>query len=304
MPRGADAVVVVERSEMVGPDEVLLSEGAHLGRHVRPAGDDVAPGDLVLEAGTVLAPAHLGVLASVGCRRPVVVPRPSVAVVSTGDELVDDDRPLGPGQIRETNRPTLMAAVTAFGMRAVDFGTVPDDAGQIRAALIAAASAHDAVITTGGVSMGDVDLVKVVLGEVADMTWMQVAIRPAKPFAFGVLDGTPVFGLPGNPVSSLVSLAMLALPGLRAMAGRGDLDLPRVRVRVAEGLDTRTDGRTAFVRARVGWVDGRFEAVPVSRQGSHQLAASADANALLVVDGAVQPGETADAVLLRDPFGP
>ena len=169
---------------------------------------------------------------------------------------------------------------------------------------IAAASAHDAVITTGGVSMGDVDLVKVVLGEVADMTWMQVAIRPAKPFAFGVLDGTPVFGLPGNPVSSLVSLAMLALPGLRAMAGRGDLDLPRVRVRVAEGLDTRTDGRTAFVRARVGWVDGRFEAVPVSRQGSHQLAASADANALLVVDGAVQPGETADAVLLRDPFGP
>ena len=304
MPRGADAVVVVERSEMVGPDEVLLSEGAHLGRHVRPAGDDVAPGDLVLEAGTVLAPAHLGVLASVGCRRPVVVPRPSVAVVSTGDELVDDDRPLGPGQIRETNRPTLMAAVTAFGMRAVDFGTIPDDAGQIRAALIAAASAHDAVITTGGVSMGDVDLVKVVLGEVADMTWMQVAIRPAKPFAFGVLDGTPVFGLPGNPVSSLVSLAMLALPGLRAMAGRGDLDLPRVRVRVAEGLDTRTDGRTAFVRARVGWVDGRFEAVPVSRQGSHQLAASADANALLVVDGAVQPGETADAVLLRDPFGP
>ena len=304
MPRGADAVVVVERSEMVGPDEVLLSEGAHLGRHVRPAGDDVAPGDLVLEAGTVLAPAHLGVLASVGCRRPVVVPRPSVAVVSTGDELVDDDRPLGPGQIRETNRPTLMAAVTAFGMRAVDFGTVPDDAGQIRAALMAAASAHDAVITTGGVSMGDVDLVKVVLGEVADMTWMQVAIRPAKPFAFGVLDGTPVFGLPGNPVSSLVSLAMLALPGLRAMAGRGDLDLPRVRVRVAEGLDTRTDGRTAFVRARVGWVDNRFEAVPVSRQGSHQLAASASANALLVVDEAVQPGETVDAVLLRDPFGP
>jgi molybdopterin molybdotransferase len=213
MPPGADAVVVVERSTPTGDGAVLLTETAAPGRHVRPAGDDIAPGQEALAAGTVLTAAHLGVLAALGRRTPTVVPRPTVGILSTGDELVDDDGPLQPGQIRETNRPTLVAAAAGFGVRAVDLGTVPDDRDRIRAALIDAARHHDAVVTTGGVSMGDVDLVKVVLAEVADMRWMQVAIRPAKPFAFGVLDGTPVFGLPGNPVSSLVSLAVLACRG-------------------------------------------------------------------------------------------
>lgn len=312
MPRGADAVVMVERSARVGDaaaggDEwVELFESVSVGRHVRPAGDDLATGAVVAEPGTVLGPALLGVLASVGVRRPVVVRRPRVAVISTGDELVDDERPLGPGQIRESNRPTLVAAARSFGFDAIDVGTVPDDAGALEAALVSAASAYDAVVTSGGVSMGDFDLVKVVLDRLAEMTWMQVAIRPAKPFAFGVLDGTPVFGLPGNPVSSLVSLALLGVPGLRRRAGRSDLDLPTVTAEAGVGLTRRTDGRTAYLRVAVRWQGDRFTALPVGAQGSHHLAATALANGLAVLpDGpGVEAGGPVEVVLLADPFLP
>jgi molybdenum cofactor synthesis domain-containing protein len=233
----------------------------------------------------------------------VVIPRPRLGVISTGDELVDDDRPLAPGQIRESNRPMLVALARSFGIDAVDLGTVPDDADALRAALLAAAASCDAVATSGGVSMGDFDLVKVVLDEIAEMRWMQIAIRPAKPFAFGVLDGTPVFGLPGNPVSSMVSLSLLGVPGLRRLAGRADLDLPRVEVTAGDGLRRRPDGRTAYLRASCRWVDGRLVATPVSGQGSHQLASAADANALVELpDGeGVDPGEPVRAVLLALP---
>jgi molybdopterin biosynthesis enzyme len=151
--------------------------------------------------------------------------------------------------------------------------------------------------------MGDFDLVKVVLDELAEMRWMQVAIRPAKPFAFGVIGATPVFGLPGNPVSSMVSLALLGVPGLRRLAGRADLDLPRVTAIAGDGLGRRPDGRTAYLRVRCRWEDGRLVATPVVGQGSHQLAAAAGANALAELpDGdGVGPGEPVTVVLLALP---
>ncbi|MFN8019452.1 MAG: gephyrin-like molybdotransferase Glp [Acidimicrobiales bacterium] len=305
MPDGADAVVMVERTTG-GPDatEVLVLEEVASGRNVRLAGSDIAPGREVLAAGTLLGPAHLGVLASVNVRRPVVVPRPRLGVISTGDELVDDDRPLGPGQIRESNRPMLVALARSFGVDAVDLGTVPDDADALRAALLGAAGSCDAVATSGGVSMGDFDLVKVVLDEIAEMRWMQVAIRPAKPFAFGVLDGTPVFGLPGNPVSSMVSLALLGVPGLRRLAGRSDLDLPRVTAVAGPGLDRRPDGRTAYLRVAARWDGEHLVAEPVHGQGSHQLADAASANALAELpDGpGVAPGDPVTVVLLAPPL--
>jgi len=304
MPPGADAVVKVE-STRGGPDATVVEvfEAVPAGRNIRSAGSDIAAGTVVAEAGTLLGPAHLGVLASVGVRRPIVVPRPRLGVISTGDELVDDDRPLAPGQIRESNRPTLVALARSFGIDAVDLGTVADDRKALTAALEGAAATCDAVATSGGVSMGDFDLVKVVLGELADMRWMQVAIRPAKPFAFGVLDGTPVFGLPGNPVSSLVSLSLLGVPGLRRLAGRSDLDLPRVAAVAGPGLGRRPDGRTAFIRVVCRWTDGRLHAHPVSGQSSHQLASAADANALAVVpDGdGVAEGDEVTVVLLSLP---
>lgn len=306
LPAGADAVVMVERSSVVGDDEVDLTQAVPIGLHVRPVGDDVAVGDEVVPAGTVLHPAHLGVLATVGLRRPVVIPRPRVGVLSTGDELVDDGGPLGPGQIRESNRPTLVAALRAYGVDAVDLGTVPDDRMALTAALERAATDHDAVVTSGGVSMGDFDLVKVVLDELAEMRWMQIAIRPAKPFAFGVLDGTPVFGLPGNPVSSLVSLSLLGVPGLRRLAGRADLDLPQVSAVAGDGLGRRPDGRTAYLRVACRWDGSRLRAEAVGRQGSHQLSATAGANGLAVLpDGpGVAAGDDVDVILLHSPFGP
>lgn len=304
VPAGADSVVMVERSVVDG-DHVLIHEAVAPGRNVRPAGDDVSAGELVVGEGTLLSAAHLGVLASVGVREPLVVPRPRVGVMSTGDELVDTDRPLMPGEIRESNRPALVAALRGYGVDAADLGTVPDDADLLRAALLDAAARFDAVVTSGGVSMGDVDLVKVVLDDIGDMRWMQVAIRPAKPFAFGTVGGTPVFGLPGNPVSSFVSLAVLALPGLRRLAGRSDLHLPTVPARLTEALDVHGD-RKAFMRVRLRWNGSGFDAEPAGAQGSHQLSASAGANALAVVDGpaALSPGDEVEAVLLRDPFGP
>lgn len=301
LPPGADAVVMVERTRG-GPDAVRVEvlDPVAPGRNVRLAGSDVEPGTEVVAAGTVLGPAHLGVLASVNVRRPVVIPRPKVGVISTGDELVDDDRPLAPGQIRESNRPMLVALARSFGVDAVDLGTVRDDRDELAAALTEAAATCDAVVSSGGVSMGDFDLVKVVLDELADMAWMQIAIRPAKPFAFGVLEGTPVFGLPGNPVSSLVSLSLLGVPGLRRLAGRRDLDLPRVPAVAGPGFGRRPDGRTAFVRAATSWIDGRLHVRPVAAQGSHQLAATAGADALAVVpDGdGVAEGEPITVVLL------
>jgi molybdenum cofactor synthesis domain-containing protein len=304
VPEGADAVVMVERTRG-GPDaavvEVLDPVGA--GRNVRRAGEDLEAGSEVLAAGTVLGPGHLGVLASANVRRPLVVRRPRLAVISTGDELVDDGRPLAPGQIRESNRPMLVALARSFGIDATDLGTVPDDADALRRSLLEAASGYDAVATSGGVSMGDFDLVKVVLDELADMRWMQVAIRPAKPFAFGVIGTTPVFGLPGNPVSSMVSLALLGVPGLRRLADRTDLDLPRVTAIAGDGLGRRPDGRTAYLRVRCRWDEGRLVATPVVGQGSHQLAAAAGANALAELpDGdGVGPGEPVTVVLLSLP---
>lgn len=280
MPAGADAVVMVERTRG-GPDaaRVEVLEAVEPGRNVRLAGSDIAPGEEVIQAGTLLGPAHLGVLASVDVRRPVVIRRPRLGVISTGDELVDDGSPLQPGQIRESNRPMLVALARSFGIDAVDLGTVADDRDALAAALKEAAATCDAVATSGGVSMGDFDLVKVVLDELADMRWMQIAIRPAKPFAFGVLDGTPVFGLPGNPVSSMVSLALLGVPGLRRLAGRTDLDLPMVTATSAVEL-SGAGPRDVYLRVACTWDGPGLRAEPVPAQASHHLAATADANGL------------------------
>ena len=198
---------------------------------MRRAGDDVHKGDLLFPAGTELRPAVVGVLASVGLASVRVVSRPRVGVLSTGDELVEDGGPLGPGQIRESNRTMLLGAVGQAGCTPIDLGLVRDDEAALEAVLADAAVRCDAVVTSGGVSMGDFDIVKAVLGRLATMRWMQIAIRPAKPFAFGLLSGpdrpVPVFGLPGNPVSSLVSFELLARPALRQMMGHRQLERPR-----------------------------------------------------------------------------
>jgi len=304
MPDGADAVVMVERTMSIGADAVEVHVEVDPGLHVRGVGDDVRPGDVVVARGDVLTPARLGVLAEIGATTVRVIRRPRVGVVSTGDELVADGGPLAAGQIRDSNRPALLAQLRASGFDAVDLGLAPDDEAAITSAIERGVAECDALLTSGGVSMGDVDLVKVVLGELADMRWMQIAIKPAKPFAFGVVErggrAVPVFGLPGNPVSSLVSFELLARPALRQMAGHADLDRPRVVAVADEPMARRSDGKTHFARVRCEYVDGAYRVRSAGGQGSHQLAAMANADALAVLpDGdGVLAGETVDVLLL------
>jgi len=286
IPAGADAVVMVEDTDGAAHGgDVEIRRAVRPGDAVRPAGDDVRPGDVLFGPGDVLSPAHLGVLASLGRTDVLAHPRPRVGVISTGDELVEGPVALQPGQIRDSNRITLLALVEAAGAVGVDLGLVRDDEDLIRAAFVAAAAECDAIISSGGVSMGEFDFVKRVLDEVGRMNWMQVAIRPAKPLAFGTIDGTPVFGLPGNPVSSMVSFELFARPGLRRLAGHGAdrLVRPAVRATAGEALRRSPDGKTHFVRVVADNVDGRYVVRSAGGQGSHQLAVMATADALVVL---------------------
>ena len=302
-PEGADAVAIVENTRPAG-DEVEVLVPAEPGDHIRGAGEDISAGQELFAAGTVLGPGHLGVLCSVGVQAVPAVAAPVVGVLSTGDELVETGGRLEPGQIRDSNRRTLLSLLRRDGFVPVDLGLARDDEAQIEAALRDGVERCDAVMTSGGVSMGDFDYVKSVLDRIGRMHWMQVAIRPAKPFAFGVIGDTPVFGLPGNPVSSMVSYEVLARPGLRRMSGRRDEDVHRRPVAaVVEGAGWRggRDGRTSFVRvsSRFG-ADGRLRVTSSGGQGSHQLYAMAQADALAISPPGqdVAVGDTVGALLL------
>lgn len=304
MPAGADAIVVVERAEVVvSPDGVeTLRHGESLepGQFVRRAGEDVAPGDVVLPHATVITPAAVGVLASLGLTNVEVIARPRVGVFSTGDELVSDGSDLAAGQIRDSNRPTLLAVVSRLGYEAIDLGCVPDDEDQITAALVDGAAACDVLLTSGGVSMGDADMIKRVMRSMADMRWMQVAIRPAKPLAAGLIGTTPIVGLPGNPVSALLSFELFARRVIERRAGISKDRSLWFSAVVPDGLARRPDGKIHFPRVVVTSVDGAVVARPAGAQGSHQLAASAAANAIAWLpdgDGVAPGGSVAVALL-------
>jgi molybdenum cofactor synthesis domain-containing protein len=308
LPAGVDAVVPVEQTttgswdpaSRGGDDEVVgVLRAVDVGAHVRRAGEDVQRGDEVVGRSVVLNPARLGVLAGAGRTTVLVHPRPRVGVFTTGDELVAAPWPLAPGQIRDTNRTVLLALLAREGFDPVDLGRIPDDRGALTAAVNSGVRSCDALVTTGGVSMGQVDLVRVVLDTLGDMTWMQVAIKPAKPFAFGVVRApggrlVPVFGLPGNPVSSAISFELLARPGLRRLAGFADHELVRapVRAQVRGGLSRRPDGKVHYARVELtadpesGWV-----VCSAGGQGSHQLSALAAANGLAVLPDGDGVGE-------------
>ncbi len=286
VPPGADSVCRQEDTTRDG-DTVEVGRRVALGESIRRTGEDVTIGQELLVAGDVVTPAHRGVLAGQGRTHLRVHPRARVGVLSTGDELVDEG-PLGPGQIRDTNRPTLLAALGAEGFRPVDLGHAADRPEAVAAALRRGVETCDAVISTGGVSVGDADFVKGAVAELcADRSWsMRVAMRPGKPFTFGrAPGGQPLFALAGNPVSTLVGFEVFVRPALRALAGHRDPDRPRVEGLCDVALARRPDGRTHLVHVKAAFgPDGRVHVVAAARLGSHLLHAVASCNALAVLD--------------------
>jgi molybdopterin molybdotransferase len=292
IPDGADAVVMVEYTERDG-DAVRVLHAARPGDHLRAAGGDLEAGELVFPAGTPLGPAHVGVLASLGYDDVEAVPRARVGVLSTGDELVERGE-LRPGQIRDSNRPMLLALATDAGVEAVNLGLAPDDENIITRTLEDALASCDAVLTSGGVSVGDYDYVKAALDRLGGLHSWQVAIKPAKPLAFGVVDGTPVFGLPGNPVSSLVSFELFARPALLSMMGHAARFRPEVTATSERAMPRKPDGKLHLDRVRVRTDGGGYLAARTGDQASNVLSATALANGLALLpdgDGVAEGGE-------------
>jgi molybdopterin molybdotransferase len=308
VPHGADAVCMIEDVE-TGPDGRTVTIGRELkpGDFVRQPGRDVAVGDVIAPAGTVISPAHLGVLANQGVACVLAHPRPRVGVLSTGDELFSGAGPLPPGKIRDANRHTLLALARREGWDCIDLGIVGDDETALVEVLTVAATTCDAIITSGGVSVGDLDLVRVVLEKLSagNMRWMQVAIRPAKPFAFGTLNdsGTPVFGLPGNPVSAMVSFELFVRPALRRLGGHRVVQRPVFVATTDVDLHRRADGKLHLLRAQLTIDDSAsWHVRSIGGQESHQLHAMAEANALILLpDGSGASAGEEVRVLLIDP---
>lgn len=301
LPPGADAVVMVEHtSERDGRVEIGQAQIA-VGENIRPIGVDMARGQQVLAAGTLIGPAEMGLLASLGIAEPLVHPLPRVAVLSTGDELVEPWETPKPGQIRDANRYALGVALAELRLPIVRSTIAPDDEGATRATLVDALAAADVLITSGGVSMGQLDLVKGLLDELAVVRFGRLFMKPGKPLHFATTaDDTLIFGLPGNPVSALVGFEIFVRPALLKLAGHRQPVRPRINVTLTHGI--KPGDRPEFQRATVRQdTDGRLVATNTGAQASSRLASLVGANALLALPARHEPfeaGEQVEAIII------
>jgi len=303
LPRGADTVVRVEDTDD-GSDTVTITRATPSGTAVRQAGEDLRRDEVVLRAGTLLRAAEIGVLASIGRAQVTVVRKPNVAVISTGDELVDISEEPGPGRIRDANRYSLSAAVRATGSAAFELGAVRDEASDLRHALGNAAFG-DAVVTSGGVSVGDHDHVKPVVSAMGQIDFWSIALRPGRPLAFGHLrtkrGEVPIFGLPGNPVSALLTFELFVRPALLRMAGRTKLHRPRVTARLHDRVE-KPVGLRMFARGVYDRASGTVRST--GPQGSGILRSMSLANCLIDIPeplASAEPGSDVTVVLTDDP---
>jgi molybdopterin molybdotransferase len=305
VPAGADSVVPYEWTDR-GVAQVVIRRAPEQGQHVRPAGEDVSEGDLLIAHGTVLGARHLGLLASVG--RPSVQsrPRPRVVIMSTGTELREPGTSLGHDSIYDGNSFLLAAAARQAGAIAYRVGIVPDQPRTFLDALHDQLVRADIVVTTGGVSMGDYDVVKEALSPLGTVWFGGVAMQPGKPQGFGVVgeDETPIFTLPGNPVSSYISFEQFVLPALRKLMGRGPYTRPTVQARLTHSV-TSPAGRRQFLRGELSVEQGALCVSPVGGQGSHLIGDLASSDALIVVpddETSLSAGETVEVLALDEEF--
>jgi molybdopterin molybdotransferase len=296
IPPGADAVVPLEHTDG-GIAQVAISVAAAPGAHVRRAGEDAPVGVSVLESGSHLGAAQLGLLAAVGRDRVMVRPRPRVVVLSTGSELVEPGQRLTHGQIYDSNSSMLTAAAREAGAMAFRVGIVPDDPRVLVDTLEDQLIRADAVVTSGGVSVGAYDVVKEAIGRIGDVRFERIAMQPGMPQGLGAIgsERVPFFGLPGNPVSAYVSFEVFVRPALRRMLGVEPIARPVVRARVSEPLRS-PPGRRSFARGALTVEGGVYTVAPVGGHGSHLIAALAQANALIVVPEEVTQVDAGAAV--------
>lgn len=300
LPPGADAVVMVERTRREGERVEIGQASIRPGENIRPIGVDLARGQRVLAAGAVLGPGEIGLLASLGVAEPLVHPRAEVAVLSTGDEIVEPWATPGPGQIRDANRYALGAALAELRVPIVRSAIVPDREAETRALIAECLEVADVLITSGGVSMGQLDLVKVILDEIGRVRFGRLFMKPGKPLHFATTgEGKLIFGLPGNPVSALVGTEIFVRPALRRLAGHPEPTRPRLRVVLDHAI--APGDRPEFQRATVRQGgDGRLYAATTGAQASSRLASLVGANALLALPGRVEPfaaGEEVGAIV-------
>jgi len=299
LPEGADAVLMVEHSKKLD-GEMLASASIEPGANIRRAGEDIKKGSLLFNAGRRLSAADVGIVASAGIARPLVMRRPVVGVISTGDEVVEPSAPAGRGKVRNSNSYTLIALCREAGAEPKYLGIVADSRPALEAAFSSAAESCDVIITTGGVSVGDFDLVKAVLGDLGKINFWKINMKPGKPLAFGTLGGKPLFGLPGNPVSTMVAFEMFVRPSLLKMMGAREILRPRLQAKLACVIIEKPS-RVKIIRGVASRKKTGVTVTTTGEQGSGILMSMSLANCFIVMPdgvGKLKKGDIADIIPL------
>ena len=302
VPEGADTVVMQERAKASGKS-ITFAAGQKTGQNVREAGEDLKAGAVALKRGRIVRPAELGLIASLGIGEVAVFRPLRVAFFSTGDELKSVGSQLGEGEIYDSNRYTIHGMLTRLGCEVLDMGVVRDDPAAIERAFAEAAASADVVITSGGVSVGEADFVKSILGKLGEVVFWKIAMKPGRPLAYGKLGGAHFFGLPGNPVSVMVTFYQFVRDALLVLMGAHPVEpIPTFTAKCTQKLK-KAPGRTEFQRGILTRAaDGSLEVRPTGEQGSGILKSMSDANCFMILGdstGNVEPGTVVEVQLME-----